>query len=150
LAGTTGTDCTLILDIDNNESAITVGKKDSIVVSARLYDADNNEQDINNNTSLEINWSWYKTSFSDVANAHLSLSTYIKDNVTYRNKCEVKDKGSLTINELYIIQCTLKGWGDYDLIAYLPIPIRATANYRYITGATTLLYDSSGNISWYK
>ena len=47
-AGTTGTDCTLIIDIDNNESALTIGSTDSIVLTARLYDTDNKEQILDN------------------------------------------------------------------------------------------------------
>jgi hypothetical protein len=42
------------------------------------------------------------------------------------------------MDELYIIQCSVKGWGDYELIAYYPIAIRASSAYRYIQGATTL------------
>ena len=40
------------------------------------------------------------------------------------------------INNVHILQATLSGWGDYDLIAYLPIPIRVSAEYNHIAGTT--------------
>lgn len=147
-AGTTGTDCTLIIDIDNNESALTVGSTDSIVLTARLYDTDNKEQILDN--QYDITWSWFKTSLEEGSEHINIIAPFIDDNSKeYNNKCELKANG-LTINELYIIQCSVKGWGDYELIAYLPIPIRANTNYKYISGATKILFNSSGTASYYK
>ena len=38
------------------------------------------------------------------------------------------------------------GWGDYDLCAYLPIPIRKSRNYQYISGTTNVVYNSFGEL----
>lgn len=147
-AGTSGTDCTLIIDIDNNETALTVGSTDSLVLTARLYDADNKEQSLD---ECEISWSWYKTSRKEGEAIHIDIGQPYMDenNITYKHKCELK-ANQLTIDELYIIQCSVLGWGNYELVAYLPIPIRASANYRFISGATKILYNSSGVSSYYK
>jgi hypothetical protein len=51
------------------------------------------------------------------------------------------------MNELYIIRCTISDWGDYPLVAYLPIPLRkysSSTYYSYIVGATQVIYLSSG------
>jgi hypothetical protein len=45
-------------------------------------------------------------------------------------------------NNFHILQATLEDFGDYRLIAYLPIPIRSDATYNYIDGATSLVYNS--------
>nr|DAG21667.1 MAG TPA: hypothetical protein [Caudoviricetes sp.] len=36
------------------------------------------------------------------------------------------------------------GWGDYDLHAYLPLPVKKNKNYKYIIGADIVSYDSAG------
>nr|DAI51079.1 MAG TPA: hypothetical protein [Caudoviricetes sp.] len=43
----------------------------------------------------------------------------------------------------------MSGWGDYNLISYLPIPIKTVAN-SYVIGADKVVYSTSGNPSYYK
>jgi hypothetical protein len=47
-----------------------------------------------------------------------------------------------------ILQATLTGWvssnGTYDLVAYLPIPIKLNNEYKYISGTKEVIYDSQG------
>ena len=59
-----------------------------------------------------------------------------------KNKVEIKLTNSSMVPNYNILQATLKGFGDYDLIAYLPIPIRSEKGYNYIEGATSLVYNS--------
>jgi hypothetical protein len=42
-----------------------------------------------------------------------------------------------------------EGFGDYDLYAYLPIPIRINKNYQFISGTTTIIYNSLGYLDSY-
>ena len=42
-AGTTGTDFTFVLDWDNNKTAFTVGKNETLGITARLYNTTNKE-----------------------------------------------------------------------------------------------------------
>lgn len=72
------------------------------------------------------------------------------------NKCSIYHDVDLDINDnenhnyFLIIQATVKGFGDYDLTAYKPIPIRLNHQYRNIIGPTEIIYDSSGNVDYYK
>jgi hypothetical protein len=43
--GTNGTDATLVIDFNNNVSALTADVTESIEVTARLYDQNHNEVD---------------------------------------------------------------------------------------------------------
>lgn len=139
-AGTTGTDYTLVLNIDDNKQVITYGKDTSIGVTARLYDIENKELDL---TGKSVSWSWFKKSVEDN-----NLGIEIGNSTTSKNTLIINNK--LTVESLYILSATLTGWGDYPLTAYLPIPIRSSENYGYIDGTTQLIYLTDGTIDYYR
>lgn len=128
-AGTSGTDATFVLDFDNGINALTKGSTEAVMVTARLYDYNNIEVPINNHN---IQWA-----FKSGTGMSITLQT---DN----NKVEIKLTNSSMVPNYNILQATLKGFGDYDLIAYLPIPIRSEKEYNYIEGATSLVYNTQG------
>lgn len=128
-AGTSGTDATFVLDFDNGINALTKGSTEAVMVTARLYDYNNIEVPISN---YDIRWTFKSgTGMSIIPQ-------------TNKNKVEIKLTNSSMVPNYNILQATLKGFGDYDLIAYLPIPIRSEKGYNYIEGATSLVYNSQG------
>lgn len=154
-SGTSGTDYTFVLDFDDGETALTLDSDfkagetvPKVFVRARLYDYEGNEiEDIENKN---IEWSW-----QDETNSWI---TYIQQ--TQKNKVELKLENSPAVvptNNYSILQATLKkststgdgGWGDYDLHAYLPIPIRSSRKYQFISGTTTICYNSLGYLDTY-
>ena len=128
-AGTSGTDATFVLDFDNGINALTKGSTEVVMVTARLYDYNNIEVPINNH---DIKWTFK-------SGTGMSITPQ-----TDKNKVEIKLTNSSMVPNYNILQATLKGFGDYDLIAYLPIPIRSEKGYNYIEGATSLVYNSQG------
>lgn len=144
-AGTTGTDATFVLDFDNGVTAVTLGADSpETVVTARLYDYENNEVDI---SSYNISWGWKNPLSIEL----ITQQEYSPDGVAKIGyKRELKPASGASINNIknnfHILQATLTGWGDYDLIAYLPIPIRTSKEYSHIAGTTQILYESSGEI----
>ena len=60
LRGTTGTDATLVIDFDNNKTALTADLvSDELKLTAHLYDSTYNEIDFNDlSLGLECIWSW--------------------------------------------------------------------------------------------
>ena len=69
------------------------------------------------------------------------------------NVCFLQHPANIPMNEnglFMILQAKVKGWGNYDLIAYKAIPVRATRNYRYVVGPTEVIYNSAGYIDYYK
>ena len=128
-AGTSGTDATFVLDFDNGINALTKGNTEAVMVTARLYDYNNIEVPINNHN---IQWTFK-------SGTGMSITPQ-----TDNNKVEIKLTNSSMVPNYNILQATLKGFGDYDLIAYLPIPIRSEKGYNYIEGATSLVYNSQG------
>lgn len=65
-----------------------------------------------------------------------------------------------SINDLLYLQLTLKGWGDYDLVTVLPIPIRSntidfnggeegyTYQVSHINGPREVMYPTDGYPEW--
>ena len=127
-AGTAGTDYTFVLDFaDNRYNALTIGENKPIKVEATLYDYTGKKLDISGRT---IEWSLtYDKYVSFTEEKDLQFSKIItevpEDNYT-------------------ILKAVLTDWGDFDLEAYLPIPIRSSIDYQFISGATTIVYNSLG------
>lgn len=153
-AGTSGTDYTFVLDFNSGITALTL-KSDftqgeinpKVMVKARLYDYTGKE--IHNLNIRDIHWSLGE-------NENIYLNNYIKI-IPQANKDEVEvqllDKVTAVPNDNFtVLRATLKasdgvgddGWGDYDLTAYLPIPIRSSRKYQFISGTTTITYNSLG------
>ncbi|MBE6148220.1 MAG: hypothetical protein E7167_01715 [Firmicutes bacterium] len=53
------------------------------------------------------------------------------------------------MNHFLILQCTVKGWGDYDLTTYKPIAIRLGETYSYTDTANEVIYLTSGYPKYY-
>ena len=141
VAGTSGTDCTFIIDFDNGATAVTASGSQATTVTARLYDYENKEVDLLSDTRVSISWTWKNS--SDVP----SFLTFQAAGTKFTQR-EIKYNASnVPTNNYAVLQATLTGWGDYPLTAYLPIPIRSSANYRYVEGPTSILYDALGYTS---
>lgn len=141
-AGTTGTDYTLVLEFeDNNFNAITLRTTNKFNVRAFLYNQNNELQKLDG-TTIDFKW---KDSNSKVG---YSMS-WQKSDDGYSYICEISVNSNASINDILILQTTLSGWGDYNLISYLPIPIKTVTN-SYIIGADKVVYSTSGNPSYYK
>lgn len=173
---------------DNNE--------DSYGLSARLYNQDNEEvylYDVEYNSSVgeddpryktkklkdlyKITWEWYSCPSKDLKNGIDGLKIeYEKDTGSQCKLIKTIDSTNeknllLNMNQMYVIKATLKGFGDYPLTTYLPIPLRKrfytktenmpvtdpptyteTENERclFISGATEVIYLSDGSPTYYK
>lgn len=134
VAGTTGTDCTFILDFDNGVTAVTNNSSSAVTVTARLYDYENNEVNLEDR---DITWE-----FKDGGDDLLTISSLTEP---YRR--EIKRNTAKTWNSANynILQASMK-WADTTLYAYLPIPIRSSDEYAYISGTTQVIYNSAGEI----
>jgi hypothetical protein len=135
-AGTSGTDCTLVLDFDDNATALTSGSASKVSVTARLYDYENEEIDISNQN---IEWGF------KVSDGKINL---VQTDAKQTIELQLANSNSITSN-YNILQATLKGWGNFDLIAYLPIPIRTSADISFISGTTQVVYNSDGELMDY-
>lgn len=136
-AGTTGTDVTFVLDFDNGVTALTKGNTDAITITARLYDYENKPVPLEGYT---INWKLVNE----------STQIEIVNTTTTQPSTEIQLINDPVLSRNFnILQATLKNFGDYDLIAYLPLPIRADTSYNYIEGATSIIYNSQGYLDDY-
>ena len=137
-AGTSGTDCTFILDFDNGITALTIGNPVATTVTARLYDYENKEVDL---SEYSIEWS--------ILNQNQITYNVIES--PYQVELQLTSNNPNMTSNYNILQAKLTNFGDFELIAYLPLPIRRDTNYKYISGTTSLVYNSSGyldNFYW--
>lgn len=128
-AGTSGTDVTFILDFENGVTALTQNDTEVKIVVAKLYDQENQEVDL---SSYNINWK-FKTG---------SGINLISTADSYRVELQLNNVDMK--NNYNILQATLTNFGDFDLVAYLPIPVRISLDYKYMAGPTTIVYNSQG------
>ena len=142
-AGTTGTDVTLALEFEGDVALALIEENQlnekPLVISAFLY---NSSGDIVPwPETVEISWGW----------KHEQDLIYIdKDN---RTTVELKlnlDSEEDIRNNYSILTCTVKNYTDYNLISYLPIPIKTFAQASYIEGATEIIYDATGTPNYDK
>jgi hypothetical protein len=149
-AGTNGSDYTFVLDFEKGDSAVTVNGK-ATTVRARLYDYAGKELDISGH---EIEWGWRTDADMDETMDTLSYcgvsinKVYGANEVLKSEVVELKCNSMQTENYC-ILRARLKSWGDYPLVAYLPIPVRSSTDYGSLTGATSVIYDTSGNVMSY-
>ena len=152
-AGSSGTAFTFTIDFPSGINAITLndlnGNKyidENLIITAHLYDQQGYEIDIPENE--EIEWKWYPKNISEIAIDSIK-NTQVK----------LIRGDKLSINQLCILQATLKKWRKsnneneedaYDLVAYLPIPIRLNPNYLYINGPDKIVYLTDGYPVYYK
>ena len=147
VAGTTGTDYTFIIDFDAGQTAVTNVAYDAITVTARVYDYENKE--ITDLANRNITWTWKNPNNTVLTNSpdELLEQRAIPGN-TAKNVREIRRLSTTmpTSGASYnILQASLT-WGDWDLVAYLPIPIRSSTDYAYMSGTTQVIYNSAGEI----
>lgn len=146
-SGTSGTDWTFVLDFDKNTNAIIPSSAiDEIGVTARLYNSCGQEEDI---SKKEIVWSFLDPIDSEQDRAISNSKISILTNQTTPNKVTLACNTDLNIQDLYILKATIKDWGDYELTAYLPIPLSSDAKYSYLSGATQIIYLTDGVPQYY-
>lgn len=161
-SGTEGTDYTFVLDFDNGETALTLDSDfkegdtiPAVFARARLYDYKGNE--IEDIESKNIVWSWQD---KDNEWINLSVNDAGISTLAEKNRVELTLKDSpeeVPADNYSILKATLKksvqsgdgGWGDFDLNAYLPIPIRSSRKYQFISGTTVISYNSLGYLDTY-
>lgn len=142
VAGTTGTDYTFIIDFDDNVTAVTADPNGrAVTVTARLYDYENKEVNIK---GYNIEWDW-KTSDGLLSINALNNS----ESLTISREIKYIPNSAQPLTYSYNILQAKLVWGDFDLIAYLPIPLRKSEDYAYISGTTQIIYNSAGEILEY-
>lgn len=138
-AGTAGTDYTFSIELISGFSevqAMTVGSNSAVMARAILKDYKNTPMDISNKT---INWSWTNYD-SKTPNPYINMISSTGEEIELQLKTL-----SVPQDNYSILVATISDWGDYDLKAYLPIPITSNSEYS-ITGANIVKYNSLGNL----
>ena len=139
-AGTAGTDYTFILDFEKGITALTLNDDSAVTVKAMLYDYTGKEIDYLAQGAT-ITW--------EVLNNGGSQDIHIKG-FANEEVVELQFTGTEMPEANYtILQATLKDWGDFVLTAKLPIPVRLSKTYEFISGPTMVQYNSMGYLDSY-
>lgn len=159
-AGTSGSNYTLFVLFDNNETALNINNSSSsIFAQAHLIDRTGQEIDLYNadiSEKLQFKWEWHcKENSNSNINSYFSLNEISGISFRQEIKFSPPRNSSYTINQymntLLILKLTLKNWGDYDLITYQTIPLRRAEiinnNWRCqsVDGASYIRYASDGS-----
>lgn len=134
-AGSNGTDYTLCLDF-LGEKVLTLGQEKQYTAQASLYDAQGEEVDID---SSLLTWEFEENDLCEGTENNNQFEIKLKDNI---------DDEKLS-NNYNILKCNYQLPGNLVLSAYLPIPIRRNDTYKYITGATEIVYNHNGIPDYY-
>lgn len=171
-AGTSGTDYTFVLDFEGDVTALTLASDydenetiPATMIRARLYDYTG--QEVSGINDKNIYWTVGDVPIDDILQETVAENDFVsivlqnedKDGNKQNDLIEIKLKDSVVAvpdNNYTILKAVLKsartndqGWGDYDLYAYLPIPIRSSRKYQFISGTTSIIYNSLGYLDSY-
>lgn len=156
-SGTSGTDHTLIIEYDEpNINGITVdgGDKTFYNLRARLYNYEGQEVDFNSVNDYELEWSWYQNTGSDLVLADYKETDEAGNENVILYKKVINLTSKLNINQLYILQVSLKWRGNQTLTTYFPIALKKYISdqpedgfiaYSFIQGPDRIVYQSNGN-----
>ena len=173
-AGTTGTNVTLVLSFEGNRNSLSIAgltvldeelfdvdderlidQNDSVLtaagvsdafatINAKLYDSANNEINLEA-MGAEIEWGWK----DEYVNPYMELAPSPENpyNAVVNLKQSLSNQ-TVPIDNYSVVQAKIVGWvtgnGTFDLIAFLPVPIKTTNDYKYISGTKEVIYDSQG------
>lgn len=139
-SGTMGTDQTIVIDFVGDTKALLVGTE-TFQLQVQVYD---NKNKLLLDMPENITWSWlYPTSNSCLK---IPNKTIIEDiEQSHPAIIDIQVLEGFSINQLYIIQVEVG-----NLTTYFPIPIKASEEYSYITGATQVIYQSDGEPNYSK
>ena len=150
--GTSGTDFTFRLNFDKGITALTLKDTEVVTVTARLYDYEGKEiiADLNDK---HIKWSWLDekpNSLIKIVGEDAALGKIEStSNFTVELQLKTPDSDKLPVNNYSILKATLLDWGDFELEAYMPIPIRTDKKYEFISGPTEICYNTMGYLESY-
>ena len=132
------------------------------------------------NDNLDFEWKWYCYTLGDssipnveivptvlsergddkdynmIISNKLLQGGELKDNPIYykstaRNLVTIQDPtNTVNMNQLLIVECTVKNWGDYPLTTYKAIPLKNGNTYSYVDCASEVIYLTSGYPDYYK
>lgn len=150
LIGTNGTDVTLVIDFDNNRTALNANAEKEIVsLTAHLYDYNHQEIRFEDYPEVTCTWTWKY----NIGKEEIQILERDESESWPVNICRLYHEKSLDLNTgnyFQILTCTISGFGNYPLTAYKAIPIRKNAQYRNYVGPIDILYNSTGYADYYK
>lgn len=139
-SGTNGTNTTFLIEIANNENALIINDnsidKNTLMVKARLYDANGSNVGFTPEQANTIQWSWMHDSYNQ--DYILLPNRLLGDNIILTcNTTQIPKDNYFILKAKYGM-----------LEAYLPIPLK-TKNTSHIEGAREIIYNNLGTPSYY-
>lgn len=139
-SGTNGTNTTFLIEIANNENALIINDnpidKNTLMIKARLYDANGSNVGFTPEQANTIQWSWMHDNYNQ--DYILLPNRLLGDNITLTcNTTQIPKDNYFILKAKYGM-----------LEAYLPIPLK-TRNTSHIEGAREIIYNNMGTPSYY-
>ena len=151
MAGTSGSDYTIVVEWSEGIPVFDINGGEDYSLDGNVKLLDLNGEPITLNNSAEYTYNLEKTSEETEVEGYTELKVnkinnsnsefnIVKDNNNYR----------INMNDLYLLEVKLTGFGDYDLITKYPIALKNNSDsiqINGITGTTTVRYASDGTIT---
>lgn len=140
----------LSLNFEDNVTALIAKKNEEIKIKANLYRFGNEELFYFNNSGENypqdsIQWSWYR----EADESQIKLQAGIENGKNQTISIGYIGNDFNNISHYSILQATFqRTYGaeipPYQIVSYLPIPIRASADYISLDGTTEVIYETNG------
>lgn len=134
------------LNKDNNNTTYNIVNTSTPIetneILATLYDQSNNKV----NGNYTVNWSL------DLSEEGIEKYFTFSSETTGLNETVslLQNQSMDEPKVLCIVTATLTGFGDYDLVAHLPIPLRRNFGITRYQGPTQIIYSATGYPNYYK
>lgn len=145
-AGSNGTNTTFFIEFTGNNNALIAGNEDPVEVRARLYWGDA-ETASGIPEGSKVKWEWANGRSSDMSEDQAKYAWFELDEED-SSYCNLFCSTFTIPSDNFMILKAIIKVGNYNLEAYLPIPIK-TSDCSYMEGAKEVIYNHQGNPSYY-
>lgn len=155
-SGTSGSEYTIVINWDNGKSVFDINndRENGISGSAELR-LNGKVVDISS-SGAEYNYTWYGPKVDNNKTPRLDINAGGENNSAFTITMQIDEENS-NINDIfqqgYILQVSLTGFGDYNLVACYPIALKQNTNncvVNNIEGPTTVRYACDGTVNFDK
>ena len=141
IMGTSGSDYTIVVEWSEGAPVFDVSGDGDYSLDGSVKLLDPNGEPVTLNSSAQYTYSFEENEI------YTGLEVEVNNS---NSNFKISKNNNITMNDLYLLEVKLTGFGDYDLITKYPIALKKNSDsiqINGITGTTTIRYASDGTIT---